>query len=213
MSTTTERPPLELTGRAKPGTTGSHAVRGAGRIPGVVYGHGAAPLPISIDAKALAEVITSGERAHVLDAVIDGRRDSVLIRAIQRHPVNHRPIHIDLQRVAHGEAITSSVPVVTVGIADGVRNAGGVMDLLAHALDIKGDADKLPEHLSIDVTDLGIGAHILAGAVPLPAGFTLITPPETIVLSIEASRVARAVEEAAQQTAPVSAEPTIPAAG
>jgi hypothetical protein len=73
-------------------------------------------------------------------------------------------------------------------------------------LEIKGPAGKLPESLTIDVSTAGVGHHVTAGAVALPAGFTLITPAETTVLSVEASRTAQAVADApAPEAAPAPA--------
>jgi large subunit ribosomal protein L25 len=66
-----------------------------------------------------------------------------------------------------------------------------------HELDVEGPANKLPDHLEVDVTDLGIHDHVTAGEVKLPGGFKLLTPADAIVVTVEASKTARALEEAA----------------
>jgi large subunit ribosomal protein L25 len=184
---------LTLQQRSGVGTTSAKAVRRAGQIPGVLFGHGTDPVPIAVDAKALSILITSGGQSRIVDATLGGSHESVLLRELQRHPITYRPITADFQRVSQTEEILASVAVVTVGVAVGVKESDGIMDLVTHVLEIKGPAGRIPEHLEIDVTSLGIGDHITAGDVPLPAGFTLVTARETAVVSIETAR-ANAVE-------------------
>ena len=178
---------LTLEPRTEVGTTGSQRLRRAGKIPGVVYGHGQTT-PISIDVKQLAELILSGNKSHIIDASIDGKRDSVLLRNIDAHPLTRKPLSVDFQRVRKDEAITTSVPVTTTGTAVGVRDQGGVMDVVTHALEVKGPADSIPDNFTIDVSGLELHRHVTAGEVPLPKGFTLLTPPETIVVTVEITR-------------------------
>jgi large subunit ribosomal protein L25 len=190
---------LTLEPRSGIGTTKSNALRRAGKIPGVVYGHGQAT-PISVDAKQLTDLILSGNKSRIVNASIGGARDSVLLRRIEADPLTRKPLSVDFQRVTRDEAITSSVHVVTAGTPAGVRDQGGVMDVVAHTLDIKGPADSIPDHLTVDVTNLGVHEHVTAADVPLPKGFTLITPPDTIVVSVEITR-ALASEEAPEEPA------------
>lgn len=197
---------LEL--RTNPGTTGAKATRRAGKIPGVLYGHGTAQA-IAIESRALADLLTTGGQSHIVDATIDGKHDSVLLREVQRDPITHRPIAADFQRVSQTEEIYTEVPIATVGVALGVKDQGGVMDVVTHALEVKGPAGKIPERFEIDVTSLAVWQHVTAGNVPLPAGFTLVTPPETIVVSIEGARTA--VEETAVPAAAGAVETPAPA--
>jgi large subunit ribosomal protein L25 len=106
-------------------------------------------------------------------------------------------VHADLQRVSADETIDTRLPIVTIGVAEGVRNSGAVMDVITHELEVEGPASRIPENLEVDVTELGIHEHLTAADVPLPAGFKLLTPPETLVVAIEPSRTARELEEAA----------------
>jgi large subunit ribosomal protein L25 len=178
---------LTIHTRAKTGTTGAKAARREGKVPGVLYGHGS-PLSIAVESRDLADLLATGGQSHIVDATIDGKHDSVLLRDVQRHPISHRPIAADFQRVSLTEEVYATVPIVTVGVAPGVKDDGGVLDTVTHALEIKGPAGKLPEELSVDVSALGIGGHILASQVALPAGFTLVTGGETTVVSVELTR-------------------------
>ena len=198
--------------RAEIGTTGAKKARREGRIPGALYGHGGSEA-ISVDAKTLNDLLSSGGQSHIVDATIGGKKESVLLREVQRDPISHRPIAADFQRVSSTEAINASVHIITVGVAPGVKEGGGVMDVVTHSLEVKGPAGKLPEHFEIDVSALNVNDHITAGDVKLPAGFTLITPAETVVVAVEGSRTApddAAITAAAPVAAP--AEPATPAA-
>jgi len=200
--------------RAEIGTTGAKKARREGRIPGALYGHGVAEA-IAVDAKTLNDLLSSGGQSHIVDATIGGKKESVLLREVQRDPITHRPIAADFQRVSQTEAINAAVHIVTVGVAPGVKEDGGVMDIVTHTIEIKGPAGKLPEHFEIDVSSLNVNDHITAGDVKLPAGFTLITPPETVVVAVEGSRTASddaALTAAAVAAAPADAAAPAPAA-
>lgn len=194
---------LTLEPRTAAGTTASQALRRSGKIPGVVYGHGEST-PITVDVKQLADLLHSGNRSRVVDATVAGRKDSVLLRHVDTHPITRRPLSVDFQRVSKDEAIVASVNVVPDGVAVGVRDQGGVMDVVTHALDIKGPASSIPDNLSVDVRELTVHTHLTAGEVPLPKGFTLITPPETIVVSVSLTRASAGTGDEATP----AAEPT-----
>ncbi|MBV9028083.1 MAG: 50S ribosomal protein L25 [Candidatus Eremiobacteraeota bacterium] len=195
--------------REKLGTTGAQALRAEGKIPAVVYGHGAAPEHIALDAHDFGELLHHGGRNAII-TLADGRRkrETAIVRQVQTHPVSRRIVHADLQRVSANEAIDARLQIVTVGVAEGVRNFGAVMDVIAHELEVEGPANRIPENLEIDVSGLNVHEHVTAGDVKLPEGFRLLTPPETVVVTIEPSRTAQEVEEAAAP-AEEAAEPQV----
>jgi large subunit ribosomal protein L25 len=192
--------------RTEAGTTAARAVRRAGKIPGVLYGHGL-PTAISLSAKDLEELLTTSGKSRIVDATIDGEHDSVMLREVARHPVSHRPIHADFQRVSKGEAISATIPIVITGTSEAVKD-GAVLDIVTRTIDVKGPADKIPEQLTIDVTEMTVHTHLSAAELVLPAGFTLVTPADAVIISIEASRTAALVEEAAGETPPSEAPVT-----
>jgi large subunit ribosomal protein L25 len=204
---------LTIDVRTHPGTTSARAVRRAGQIPAVLYGHGA-PTPIAIGSKALEELLTHGGKSRILDAVIDGKHDSVLLREVQRHPVTHRPIHVDFQRVTQTEAITASVAIAVVGTSPAIRD-GAILDIVIRSVDVKGAAGRIPESITIDVSEMTIHSHISAGDLVLPEGFTLITPADQVIVSVEAPRTGAAEETtvAAEAAAEPEAAAEEPAAG
>ena len=95
---------LTLHPRERVGTTGANAVRHAGHVPGVLFGHGSS-VAISIDARALSQLLASGGQSRIVEANLGGTQESVLLREVQRDPVTHRPLTADFQRVSLTEKI------------------------------------------------------------------------------------------------------------
>src|SRR5271165_1091384 len=205
----TKNDALAVETRTKTGTTAANAIRKHGRIPGVLFGHGAAPTPISLDAKAFDELLHAGGRNRLLDITIDGAtKDTALLREIQRHPISRRVVHADLQRVSATEEISASLPLVTLGVPEGVKLSGGVMDVVLHAVDVLGPANALPDHIEADVSALDIGDRFTAGELVLPPGIKLDLDPSTVLITIEAPRAE--VEVAEEAAVPAAGEvPTV----
>ncbi|MBD5657818.1 MAG: 50S ribosomal protein L25 [Candidatus Eremiobacteraeota bacterium] len=200
----TKNDTFAVTTRAHTGTTAAAAVRKAGKVPGVLFGHGSTPTAIELDARLFDELLHKGGKNHLLDITIDGKtNDTALIREVQRHPLTRRVIHADLQRVSATEEISAELPLVTVGVPDGVRNSGGVMDVVSHTVAVTGPANALPESIEVDVSELGVGHHLTAGDLKLPVGIKLGVEPSSILVSVEASKTEVEAAEAA---------PAVPAA-
>jgi large subunit ribosomal protein L25 len=189
---------LPIERRSKTGTTSAAALRRQGRIPGVVYGHGTDPLHVSFEAKVFDDLLHHGGRTGVIALTLEGKKsDTALVRDIARNPVTRKVVHVDLQRVSEHEAVHARIPVATVGTPLGVREFGGVMDVQTHEIEVEGPVDELPDHLEIDVSQLGIHQHATASDIKLPAGFKLLEAPDMIVVSVESSKTAQHLEEAA----------------
>jgi large subunit ribosomal protein L25 len=208
-------PALVFNARSKTGTTGARAERGAGHVPGVVYGHGSEPMPVSVEARALEDLLHGGHSRQLIEATLNGRGDTVLLREIQRDPISRKVLHADFQRVSRSEKIYTTLRVITVGVAPGVKDSGGVLDVVTHELEILGPADQVPEQLEVDVSHLGLHDHVTAAQVKLPEGFTMSTTATQIVVSVESSRTeadaaAAPTPEAAVPTVAETAAPTTP---
>ncbi len=205
---------LSIEHRTKLGTTGSQALRAQGKIPAVVFGHGTVPDHIAVDAHAFKELLHRAGRNAIITLTDDGKKpQTALVREVQTHPVTRRIVHADLQRVSADETISAHLGIVTVGVAIGVKEMGAVMDIVAHEIEVEGPANQIPEHLEVDVTLLGIHDHVTAGDIPLPPGFTLLSPPDTLVVTIEPPRTHEEEATPAEGTAEpqvIGAEPAAP---
>lgn len=192
---------LHVEPRTKSGTGSARELRRSGKIPLVLYGHGSAPEPLSAELRAFEDLLGRGGRTGMITLTDGGKaKETALVREIQREPVSRRIIHADLLRVSAHESVRTRVRVVPIGTAHGVRDFGGVMDVLVHEIEIEGPVDGLPAQLEIDVNELGIHEHAVAGDVPLPDRFTLVTPADTVIIAIEPSKTAHQLEEAAAPT-------------
>jgi large subunit ribosomal protein L25 len=201
---------LAIERRERTGTTGANALRRGGKVPAVLYGHGTAPLHLAFAAKEFDDLLHHGGRTGVITLTLDGRRsDTALVRDVQRNPVTRRIEHVDLQRVSEHEEVHAKLPIVTIGTARGVRDFGGVMDVLVHEIDVEGPVDEFPDHLEVDVSELGIHQHVTAAEIALPKGFKLLEAPEMVVVSVEASKTAQHLEEAAAGVVTEQAAPEI----
>ena len=174
------------------GTTASKHLREEGHTPAILFGHGAAPLPIALDAKAFLDLMKhGGGKNHLLNLTIDGKSgETALVREVQRDPVTRRIVHVDLQRGGASEQVSASLPIVTVGVPAPVQSKSAVLDVVLHALQVRGPANKIPESIEIDVSHLEIHGHVTAGEVKLPDGLVLDVDPLTTLISVEPLRAA-----------------------
>jgi len=193
MASTSDKLAVET--RTATGTTAAKALRHEGKIPAVLFGHGATPQALVLDAKAFDELLHAGGRNHLLNLTIDGKPgETALVRDVQRDPITRRVVHADFQRVGATETISASLPVVTVGVASGVKLDGGVMEVHVHALDVTGPANALPDHIEIDVSALGIHDHITAADIKLPEKIVLDIDSSTVVVSVAPPRTEQEAE-------------------
>jgi large subunit ribosomal protein L25 len=200
---------LNIERRDGAGTTKARALRASGRIPGVLYGHGSSE-SIAIERRALDDLLHHGGRTGLIHLQLAGKKfDTALLREIQIDPVSRKAIHVDFQRVTATETVHAKLRIVMTGTAEGVRSMGGVMDVIVHELEVEGPANKLPDHLEIDVANLGIHEHVSAGEVRLPDGLKLLTPADMVVVTIESSKTAHALEEAQAAGAAEQAQPEL----
>ncbi|MGH7738255.1 MAG: 50S ribosomal protein L25 [Candidatus Tyrphobacter sp.] len=201
---------LAVQGREREGTSAARALRSAGRVPLVLYGHGSDPESLSAELRAFEDLLGHGGRTGMITLTDGGRaKDTALVREVQRDPVSRRIIHADLLRVSAHENVRTRVRIVPTGTARGVRDFGGVMDTLLHEVEIEGPVDSLPERIEVDVSELGIHEHVVAGDLPLPASFALVTSSDTVVLAVEPSKTAHQLEEAAAPTLAEEAQPQV----
>jgi len=193
---------LAAESRSTTGKGAARSLRQQGKIPAVIYGHGRNPESLVLDAAALGKLLQTATAASVLEVTVGSAAPvQALIREVQRNPVRQQEIvHLDLYEIHADETITVSVPVHIVGIADGVRNFGGVLDHVLRELEIECLPRDLPEHIEVDVTSLGIGEAIHVRDITIP-GAEILQDGELTVATVVAPRAEEAavpvVEEAA----------------
>lgn len=173
---------LSATPRTDRGTGVARKLRQIGQVPAVIYGHGREPQSLALNSREVDRLLSTISAAStVIELNFDGRTARTLIREIQRHPVKRNVMHLDFQELVAGEKVTVSVPLRFTGVADGVRNGGGILEETMHQVHLRLDPASIPDHIDVDVTPLTIGHSIHIRDITLPQGVTVLDDPNATV--------------------------------
>jgi large subunit ribosomal protein L25 len=174
----------------------------------VVYGHGRASQPLVMDARSLEQALTGVDvPSTLIELTVDGQKLRALIREIQRHPIRPDIIHVDFYEIRAEEKITLRVPVHLVGIPEGVRNGGGVLDQVMRDVEIEVLPEHIPDRVELDVTQLLIGHSLHAGDLVIPNA-KLLAPQDLTICTVVPPRAEEVVAPTPEATAEV-AEPEL----
>ena len=185
---------LTATPRPPQGTRPVRRLRNEGKIPGVVYGMGADPIPLSVEWRELrAALVTEQGLNAVIHLEVDGEQMPTLVKEMQRHPVRRNVLHVDFIRVDLNKPVDVDVPIHLEGEAESVAREGGVVDQTLTSLAIHAKPSDIPAGLTVDITDLEIGGAKHVSDIVLPEGVTTSVDPEETVVT--ASYQAVEVEE------------------
>jgi large subunit ribosomal protein L25 len=184
---------LNIEVRSKTGKGISKQLRRQGLIPGIVYGKGMESVPVTLNPKeliaALAEAGNNtllalkgggsldGSVAIITDAFVDSLRGTIG--------------HVDLHRINLSEKVRVEVKLHMAGTAAGVKE-GGLLDITAHTIEVECLPSDIPEHIDVDITNLGIGQSIHVGELQIPASLKVLTDSRASVVSV----LGKAKEEA-----------------
>ena len=169
--------------------------RAAGRTPAVIYGHGSEPRHITLPAHEVALVLR--HKNAVLDLVIDGKHESVLVKSATKDVVTMVIEHIDLVTIVKGEKVHVEVPVHVVG----ETLSGTTLDLEHKTVKLLTEANNIPEYVEVVLNKEGAGHHILAKDIKLAAGVALDLDPEELIASVIATAAGHAEELATEAAA------------
>ena len=178
MATQTTK--LAVTTRTEKGKGAARRARRAGNVPAVLYGHGTDPQHLNLPARELAAILRNNGLNAVIDLDIEGTSQLALTKQIDIHPIRNYIEHVDLLVIKRGEKVTVEVPVHVEGDAAPET----VVTVDNATLEIEADVTNLPEALVVSVEGLEVGTQILAGQVEMPAGSTLASDAELLVINI-----------------------------
>ncbi len=178
--------------RSEFGKGAARQLRREGRIPAVLYGHKQEPVHLSLPEHDLFLALKTPNVLLNLD--ITGSKSELAIpKAVQKDPVKRTLEHIDLLLVRSGEKVTVEIPVVTTGeIA-----SGGLLELVLNTLSIEAEATHIPGSIEVSVAGLAEGAQVTAGQVVLPAGSSLVTDADAVVIHVLTPASTSAEDDAA----------------
>ncbi len=164
--------------REKTGTAAMRKMRRDGQLPGVVYGAGGEAVPITLSGLEVARHLENEAfYSHVLNLDLDGKKEQVILRSVQRHPVRSDALlHIDLQRVSKDAKIRMTVPLHFVGedVAPGVKEESGLFSHLLTEVEVSCLPADLPEFIEVDVSELRIGEPVHLSELVVPEGLELV---------------------------------------
>lgn len=192
--------------RTEFGKGGARRTRRAGKIPAVIYGHGADPRHVSLPAREFGHAIKHGGVNVLLTLDLEGTDQLAIPKAIQRHPIKGVYEHVDLLAVRRGEKVTIEVPITIVGEVA----RGGLLAVENNTVSIEAEATNLPSEIEVNIESLEIGAHVTAGDLVLPSGSSLAGEADQVLLLIQEAPTAAQMEaeegEAAEAEAAEGAE-------
>ena len=180
---------IKGTTRTEFGKGASRRARVSGLVPAVIYGHGEKPVHITLPARELGVALK--ESNVLLNIDIDGKIELTLPKSIVRHPLKQILEHIDLVLVRRGEKVTVAVPVHT----EGKHDPDGILEHQHNSIEIEAEATSIPKFLVLDIEGMTAGTSKYASDVVLPAGTTLVSPANTIIVHL--SERSTIVEEVA----------------
>jgi len=184
--------------RTEVGKKATKAVRKDQSVPCVLYGGGKNVHFTATQADLRKLVYTPEVFAVNLD--INGAITPAVMKEIQFHPVSDRILHIDFLEVSQNKPVTVELPVIITGLAEGVR-AGGKLSLEMRKLRVKGIYTKLPENITIDVTNLALGKSIQVGALSVE-NLEIMNAKNAVVVQVKLTRAARGAAAAEGEQKP-----------
>jgi large subunit ribosomal protein L25 len=190
--------------RSTIGKRANQRLREDGRVPGIIYGHGIEPQPVSLPRHELEYELSRG--GHILHVALKGKEEQFLIKDVQYDYLGIAPIHVDLARVDLTERVEVHVPLEFRGTAAGVK-AGGVLDSPMMTLEVECQLNQIPDKIIVKVDQLEIGQAIHLSQLELPQGVKAIGHPEAVVCVVH--MLAEQVAGAAAPAEGESAEPEI----
>ena len=211
---------IKAVSRSRGGKGTARAERRAGRVPGIIYGDGKPPLPISLDYNELRQRIFAGHfLTTVHDVEVDGVKHRVIPRDFQLDAVRDLPLHVDFMRLGEGATIRVNIPihVRNTDQSPGVKRDGTV-SIVTHSIEVRCRADAIPTGIEVDVSGLDINHSRHLSDIKLPEGVRVVAGRDITLVTVVppsgyAEEIKAAAEAAAAAAAAAASAAAAPAAG
>ena len=193
---------LKAERRSGTGRSAARKLKARGVVPAVIYGAKDKAQPLQVSARDVNAMLSHASGENILvELEIDGEKSNrmALIQEVQHSPVGGNILHIDFHAVSMDEKIHAEVPLETIGIPNGVKNFGGLLEQSLRSLPVECLPRDLPDRISVDVSALNIGDSIHVRDIQLPSGVTAKVQLDLTAFSV----LEPAVEE---EPVPVAAE-------
>jgi large subunit ribosomal protein L25 len=176
----------------------------ADEIPAIIYGSGKDPVSITIPHKDIMKAVSNEAFfSHIISMIVDGQKEQVVIKDLQRHPAKPRIMHADFLRVSAKQTIHVKVPVhfLNEEKCKGVKLGGGSIIKSMTEIEVVCLPKDLPEFLEVDMTNLGVGETIHISGIVFPEGVSSVDlahghDSDNAIVTVQAPRGGTAAEEA-----------------
>jgi large subunit ribosomal protein L25 len=192
--------------RSELGTRANRRLRESGLLPGVIYGHKEAVVPVTLPRKEVVEFIDRG--AHLFDLSLEGKSEKVLIKEVQYDHLGIEVIHVDFARVSLDEKVKVTVPLELKGTPKGEAD-GGVLQQIISELEVECLVTEIPDAIRHNVNDMALNDVVHIKDLKLPQGVRVLQDGELIVATVKEilEVVAAAVEEGAAEPEVIGRKP------
>jgi len=202
---------VEVEAREEFGKNASRRLRRAGQIPAVVYGGGGPAIPVTVDPKAILQILHS-ESGHnaIFTIEIRGKAPArVMIRDWQTEPVRGDLLHVDLVRIARDTKLKLHVPIHVSGEPVGVKVQGGIFEFVLREVEVECLPDDIPEHFVAEVSGLELGKNFRVSDLPVEPKVKILTDPTRVVAHVAELRAEEEVKPAAEEAVAAPGEPEV----
>jgi large subunit ribosomal protein L25 len=180
------------------------ALRKEGKIPAVFYGKNIEPESITVDAKKFMSIIAENGANVIIDLNFKNGKKPAIVKSLQRDILTQNLIHIDFQSISLEDKVEVLVPIHIDGVADGVKNFGGVMEFIVREVRVKALPKSIPQIISVDVSLLGLGQGITIADLPKLENVDYVQDPSTLIVNViaVAAEEEKPKEESVENTQP-----------
>jgi len=192
---------LQVKSRAETGSRANKKLRDQGLIPGVIYGHKEAVVPVTLPRKEISYHLDHG--AHVFELGIDGKNETVLVKEVQYNHLGSEVVHVDFARVSLTEKVTVTVPIELKGTPKG-EELGGVLNQIMADIEVECVVTDIPDAIRHNVSEMGLDSVLHVKELTLPPGVKPLADEDQVVAT-----VAEMAEEEAPAAAEGEAEPEV----
>jgi len=193
--------------RSQRGKNEARRLRVRGLAPAVVYGAGREAVPVSVSPKEINRILhsRSGHNTIFNVHIGDGETTPVMIVDWQNDPIRENLLHVDLKRVDMTKTLRVKVPVTTSGEARGVKEQGGLLEVITREVEIECLPIDIPEQFAVDVAGLMLHQSVRASELALSGSVKLVSPADQVLAHVIALKAEVVAEPAAVEGAPAAA--------
>jgi len=202
---------VEAASRESRGKNEARRLRVSGKVPGVLYGGQGDAITVTVNAKQVGAILRSPTGHNTLFQIdLGGKHEPAILKDWQVDPVSGRLLHVDLLRVAMDVRMRVKVPVHTFGEPAGVKQQGGIFEIVTREVEIECLPSDIPTEFKMDVSPLMIGMHLRAGEILIDtAKMKLITDADRVLAHVVALREEEEKPVEAAVEGAVPAEPEV----